>query len=194
MIFSDTNGIKLEIFLPERILIPPEEESQRTRIEISLHLTNLTSTPWRFNFHSYRNLYPELRDAGGQEYERGWARRRVNKLLTSSLPVVKPGEKTTLIIRGSLLRLAKSSYDRSELFGLSLDARCGLFWLFRPHLHPGRDQISYIYHNDKEKVEFREKYARLWLKEGGEPVLEGFWTGDVSTPFVFFDLVSETEN
>ena len=194
MVFSDTKGIKLEIFLPERILIPPEEESQRTRIEISLHLTNLTSTPWRFNFHSYRNLYPELRDAGGQEYERGWARRRVNKLLTSSLPVVKPGEKTTLIIRGAILRFAKSSYHRPELFGLSLDARCGLFWQFRAKLPSGRYQIRYIYHNEREKVEFGEKSASLWLKEGGEPVLEDFWTGTVSTPFFFFDLVSETES
>ena len=192
MIFSEPKGIKLEISLSERILIPPKEESQR--IEISLHLTNLTSTPWRFDFYRAMKLYPELRDAGGQEYERIWARRRVNKILPADFPVVKPGEKTTFLRTGEVVHSAKSSYNQPELFRLWLWARCGLFWQFRPHLRPGKYQIRYTYHNDKAKLELGEKTARLWRKQGEEPVLEDFWTGTVSTPFVFFDLVSETES
>ena len=191
MIFSAPKEIKLEISLPERILIPQKEQSRGTRIEISLHLTNLTSTPWRFNFHSDRNLYPELRDAGEQEYERRWARRRVNKIFPSSFPVVKPGKKTTALIIGEIFSYPKSSYNQLSLW---LWARNGVCWHFRPHLHPGRYQIRYTYHNEREKVDFGEKTASLWRKQGVEPVLEDFWTGTVSTPFVFFDLVLETES
>ena len=192
MIFSAPKEIKLEISLPERILIPPEEQSQGTRIEISLHLTNLTSTPWRFDFYRARKLYPEMRDAGGQEYERSWAQRRVNKKFLSDFPVVKPGEKTTVLITGEIFRFPKSSFNQPELFRLWLLARSGFFWYFR-RLRYGRCQIRYTYQNDEEKIA-PGKYDHLWLKQGGEPVLEGFWTGTVSTPFVFFDLVSETES
>lgn len=190
MVFSAPKEIKLEISLSERILIPPKEENQRTLIKISLHLTNLTSTPWRFNFHSYRNLDPELRDAGGQEYERRWAHRRVNKIFPSSFPVVKPGEKTTVLMTGAVFPYPPSSNNQ---LSLRLWSRCGVCWHFRPYLHPGRYQIRYIYHNNDQKVEFSKKSANLWRKQDVEPVLEDFWTGTVSTPFVFFDLVSETE-
>lgn len=186
MIFPDAKEVKLEIFLPEQILIPSEQQSERTQIEISLHLTNSTSTPLRFDFYNARKLYPELRDASGQEYERVGIRRRVNKVFPSDLPVVKSGEKTIVLRKGKVVRYSKSSHDPPELFGLSLDARNGVIWYFRS-LQLGRYQIRYIYQNDEEKINLG-KYNRAGRKLGVEPVEENFWIGTVSTPLVFFDL------
>ena len=94
--FTVTGGIRFETLVPERVLIIPNQDNIKNRVEFGIKVTNQTSTPYRFAFVS---LVPELVGPEGEAIQFDYGINSVKATSASDCLLAKPGESLTFFTK-----------------------------------------------------------------------------------------------
>ncbi|MFB2897471.1 hypothetical protein ACE1CI_31525 [Aerosakkonemataceae cyanobacterium BLCC-F50] len=173
----EVDGIRFETLVPESVLtVPNSQPETNINVEFGIRITNNTSNPWRFNFHS--RITPELLRADGQVVQPVFLRIRRRKPKEIHFPLVMPGESATFFPDVILL------WSKHGQLNLSIAKSSGGRWNFDV-FNPGTYQFRFTYKNEMA-TETIQGQSQEWADT---KLLEGFWTGVVFTPFVEFRLI-----
>lgn len=171
----EVDGICFETIMPERILnVPPTQPNVSTFVQIGIRITNNTPTPVRFSL--FATLIPQLVGADGQTLQRDYFCRVEGKPLDSHFPLVMPGESLTFFQNTTVSRHKKNT------FTLNITDSNGCTWFFGA-LKLDTYQIQLTYNNKNATKEIYEQ------ERTNTRLIQGLWTGIVSTPYVEFRLV-----
>jgi hypothetical protein len=171
----EVDGIRFETLMPERVLTLPEKKRGiKTRMQLGIRITNNTPTAVRFSF--FATIIPQLVGADSQLHFQEYYRRRTKRPLESDFPLVMPGENVTFFPYSLLY------WRKRDQFVLKIEAGDGGYWNFDA-LKAGVYQIRLVY---KNIYVTKEIYNRERMNPN---LIEGLWTGMVSTPFIEFCLV-----
>ncbi|MDJ1172548.1 hypothetical protein [Roseofilum capinflatum] len=186
--FIEVDGIRFETLVPKRVLTlpkknliqklsdlgkhllkPPLHPSPGYPVEIGIRITNNSDRPLYFTFNFV--LFPELIKAEtGEivEVSGGWI--SLSGVKEPDLALTMPGESTSFFIDAKICWICGKNY------GLSMVISGGEF-VFEP-LDLGWYQLRFRYQNQKGT---KQLYDSIIKKT---QVIEGFWIGQVLTPFV----------
>ncbi|HLO50898.1 MAG TPA: hypothetical protein VK211_20955, partial [Kamptonema sp.] len=171
----EVDGVIFETLIPEKILnVPPTQQGAYTPVQIGIRITNNTSTPYSFSL--FATLIPQLVGANAQVLRGDYLRTIELRPKESNFPLIMPFESVTFFPDARLL------YFKGIPFRLSIAAGDGGYWIF-DGLNLGNYQIKLMY---KNKATVKEIYG---LESTSVRLMQGLWTGLVSTPYVKFFLV-----
>jgi hypothetical protein len=168
--FSLINGIRFETLVPERVLIIPNQENIKNRVEFGIKVTNQTSTPYRFVFVS---LVPELVGPEGEAIEFEYTVNSPKATSASDCLLAKPDESLTFFTKAKFNR----GINKLILSGRDLMNGC---WRFGG-LRPVRYWVRFTYRN-------RFQTPKLNSGRTPWPFSEKLWTGIAPTPYEEFYL------
>jgi hypothetical protein len=162
----EVDGIRFEIFMPERVLtIPSNQPNVTTPVKLSLRISNKTATSFRFQ---QLNTTLQIRGQDGKKLR--WKGRGGGNLLAgSNCPLVEPGENVTFGLDAKL-------FWENNLLLLGRSERSGGFRYF-DEIKPGKYQIKIWYYPGVSEVSCTQDLS-------GDT-----WKGLGATPFVEFNLV-----
>lgn len=164
----EVGGIRFETLVPEREILIPTKNGDKTPVQFGIRVTNLSEIPYRFIFFG---VIPELQDAKGNVIERSYARNITNAPQKDDVLLAMPNGCLTFFVEGELYCYE----DKLELRG---SESSGGIWTFRSNLSPDRYSVRFIYENLE---------AIKTMRFTG--TVEGLWTGKASTPWEEFRLV-----
>ena len=162
----EVDGIRFEIFMPERVLIiPSNKPNATTPVKLALRITNKTATSFRF-----QQLNTTLQILGQDGKKLRWKGRGGGNLLAGyNCPLVEPGENVTFSLDAKL-------FWENNLLLLGRSERSGGFRYF-DEFKPGKYQIRIGYNPGVSEVSCTQELS-------GDT-----WKGLGATPFVEFNLV-----
>ncbi|KAF3884935.1 MULTISPECIES: hypothetical protein [Nostocales] len=167
---------KLLCVLQPLLPIPPGYFSPRYSVKIGIRITNNTPTPLRFSL--YFTLFPEIVSVDSPDspisFEGGCISPRAP--LESDFPFVIPGESVAFFPNAEIF------WIWGERLGLSMDSGEGGKWIFQP-FKLGNYQFRFTYNNLKAMVTMYGSVST------DTKLIEGLWTGQVTTPLVDLHLV-----
>jgi hypothetical protein len=171
----EVDGIRFETLMPERVLTLPEKKRGIvTRVQLGIRITNNTPRAVRFSF--FATIIPQLLETNNQVSLRGYFSTITKRPLESDFPLVMPGENVTFFPYSLLY------WRKRDQFILNIEAGDGGYWSFKA-LKAGIYQIQLTY-NNKDAV--AEIYDRETMNTN---LIEGIWTGMMSTPKIEFRFV-----
>jgi hypothetical protein len=171
----EVDGIRFETLMPERVLTLPEKKRGiKTRMHLGIRITNNTPTAVRFSF--FATIIPQLLETNNQVCLRGYFSTITKRPLVSDFPLVMPGENATFFPYSFLY------WRKHDQFVLNIEAGDGGYWSFNA-LKMGIYKIQLTYNN---KDAMAEIYDRETMNTN---LIEGIWTGMMSTPKIEFCLV-----
>lgn len=148
----------------------------RYSVKIGIRITNNTPTPLRFSL--YFTLFPEIVSVDSPDspisFEGGCISPRAP--LESDFPFVIPGESVAFFPNAEIF------WIWGERLGLSMDSGEGGKWIFQP-FKLGNYQFRFTYNNLKAMVTMYGSVST------DTKLIEGLWTGQVTTPLVDLHLV-----
>lgn len=171
----EVDGIRFETLVPDRVLtIPEKKRGVETYVQLGICITNNTLTPHRFSF--YASLRPEIVASDGQIIRGGCLSNILIGPLESDFQLAMPGKSAIFFPDATLF------WSKHDQFTLRVPAGDGGFWFFHD-LKPSTYQVRFTYSNKNTE-------ATIYRRESTDTkLIEGLWTGMVSTPFVEFCLV-----
>jgi len=162
----EVDGIRFEIFMPERVfIIPSNKPNATTPVKLALRITNKTATSFRFQ---QLNTMLQILEQGGKKL-RLKGRGGGNLLAGYNCPLVEPGENVTFSLDAKL-------FWENNLLLLGRSERFGAFRYF-DEFKPGKYQIRIGYNPGVSEVSCTHELS-------GDT-----WKGWGATPFVEFNLV-----
>jgi len=164
----EVDGIRFETLVPEREVLIPTKDGDRTPVKFGICVTNLSTIPYRFIFFG---LMPELQDAKGTVIERTWGVNGVKAPQEDDFLLAMPNESLTFFVEGLL-------YCFQDKFGFKGYENSGGVWTFVGPFSAGRYQLRFTYEN-------RDTMRKIYY--GG--TVERLWIGKVFTPWEEFRLV-----
>jgi hypothetical protein len=175
---TEVDGVQLEILMPERELIIPNERHNRriyTAAKIGIRITNTTALPLRFTL--FNTLVVELSGANGYRVHIGVSRDVTIAPQEADYPLVKPGESTTFWRNASV----EWTNDGNELtFGFNDGFGGG--WSFG-NLKPNQYQLKLFYQNNMTT-------ETIYDSQTNQPkLLDNFWVGTMVSPAVEINLI-----
>lgn len=168
--FSVIDGIRFETLVPERVLIIPNQDNIKNRVEFGIKVTNQTSTPYRFAFVS---LVPQLVGPEGEAIQFDYGINSSKATLASDCPLAKPGESLTFFTKAKF----RWGINTLRICGRDLLNGC---WCFTG-LRPVRYWVRFTYRN-------RSPTPKLNSGRTPWPFSEELWTGIAPTPYEEFSL------
>jgi hypothetical protein len=160
--------------VPEPVLNIPENRAGATiPVRIGLKITNNTSTPIRFS--RYNRVLIQLLRGDGQVIRGGQSFGGIPPIYESDFPLARPGDSVTLFLDGKLF------WDNNYLRLRFPDKYAS--WDFFCVLKPGTYQVRFTYYGEQTQGEYYDS------ETGKRSSVQGFWRGEVVTPFVQFRLV-----
>lgn len=165
----EVDGIRFETLVPEREILIPTKDGDKTPVQFGIRVTNLSEIPYRFVFFG---LMPELQDAKGNVIERTWSGVNGVKIpQEADFLLAMPNESLTFFVECEF-------YCYQDKFTLRGNADFGGVWKFVGALSPGRYQVRFTYENQNA---MRKIYYGA--------TMEGLWIGKASTPWEELRLV-----
>lgn len=182
---TEVDGVRLEILMPERELIIPNERHNplisscvKSCVRIGIRFTNKTALPLRFTL--FDTLAVELSAADGYRVLNvGGARSMGGLPKETDYPLIKPGETATFWKDASV----KWINEGKEL-GFGFPDGFGGGWSFS-NLKPNQYKLKFFYHNDKTTA------AVYNLGTNQMKLLDSFWVGDIVSAAVEINLIAE---
>lgn len=142
-------------------------------VAIGLRITNNTTIARLFSRHS--TLFPELIGVeGAVPNGGGWISPNCPTL--SDFVNIQPGQSTTFFPEAAIF------WQWGNQFVLSIDSGNGGSWDFEP-IKPGSYQVRFLYHNTRREETVYDTSCQEFK------LIENIWMGEVSTPFVEFQIV-----
>ena len=193
------NGLQLEIKEPQIIAlaIPENKPGATAPLSFTVSVTNNTQAP--IPFIGYDVLIPEIIGPDGQALHR---KEPINRQVESGeyrATLVIPGQQIVTSVEGRLswqnnvlqLILHDSTYDELPI---DLDKS----WSFDT-VGPGEYQIRFIYENPTGTISYFNPLTFAFLQTGQETIIEETiievtGTGELTTPFANFRLLTPLEN
>jgi len=175
---TEVDGVQLEILMPERELIIPNERHKpriSTSAKIGIRITNTTALPLRFTL--FNTLVVELLGANGYRVHIGVSRDVTIAPQEADYPLVNPGESTTFWRNASLRWINEGSELK---FGFNDGFGGG--WSFG-NLKPNQYQLKLFYQNNMTT-------ETIYDSQTNQPkLLDNFWVGTMVSPALEINLI-----
>lgn len=173
----EVGGIRLEILVPNQVWrIPEKQPDSNTHVQLGLQIKNNTPYPIRFPpFDPLIVLPLEMVEPDGEFLQQQAARDILLKSPQLTCPLIQPRESVTFFLN------AKLFWHNNKLLLGGTD-ELGGGWHF-DNLKPGNYQIRLRY------ISSRGVLLCYDSQINEDKLIQGIWTGQITTPFVNFRLV-----
>jgi len=182
--FFKSENISLEATASSNFLKIPlaPEDSDRTKVEISISIKNNSRIPQRFTM--FNTLGIEIVAAGGKQYFFGEMSFFTIPPKESECPLIQPGE--SLVHK---LNLSSFRHSVSDEFILASSNKYGEIWSIK-NLGLGEYKIRFTYQNNQRESSVCTSFSEA---TGFNPLtgvarLKDFWTGFAASNFVNLTL------
>jgi hypothetical protein len=171
----EKDGLFFQTLVPEpTLLVPNRETSTQLPVKIGIQIRNTTKKPIRLS--RWGVTEPILIKDNGTTIPLDGGNNGIKKPRESDYPLVAPDRSVTFFLEGTI------SWQRNQLEMGGPDGFRG-YWYFR-NLEPGKYKLQFRYESLSERAEVYEPQKK---------VLSDIWTGEVVTPLVELDLISDSK-